>query len=304
MCIRDRVYKARQVSMDRIVAIKVLRTALSRNEVYLERFFREARAAAKLNHSNIVHAIDAGVAGGYHYFVMEFVDGPTVAERINEGPMDEAEALRITHEVAQALSHAQGHGIVHRDVKPENIMLTSDGTVKLADLGLAKSYDTDKSVTVDGRALGTPYYMSPEQARGESTLDTRSDIYSLGATLFHMVTGAVPFDGETSAIVVSKRLTEPVPSPRDLRPEISLATNRLIRRMMSKEPERRYETAEELLEDIEATMRGEMLHPAGHPGGTAAVAAARESRPPAKGGKLGLLIGLSLIHISEPTRPY
>jgi len=285
------VYKARQVTMDRIVAVKVLRPSLSRNEVYIERFFREARAAAKLNHSNIIHAIDAGFAEGYHYLVMEFVDGPTLARRLKDGPLSEAETLKITYQVAQALAHAQDHGIVHRDVKPENIMLTSAGVVKLADLGLAKSFEADSSITVDGKALGTPYYMSPEQARGESGLDTRSDIYSLGATLFHLVTGSVPFDGETPAIVVSKRLTEQTPSPRDIRPDISIATNRLIRRMMATDPANRYQTADELLSDIEAAMRGETLRPLQATTGASAIAASRKSKAAAKPNKLGLVVG-------------
>ncbi|HUU69308.1 MAG TPA: protein kinase [Planctomycetota bacterium] len=254
------VYKARQTAMDRIVALKLLKPSLSRNDVFVERFFREARTAAKLNHPHIVLAIDCGFAEGYHFFVMEYVDGPTVAERLKQiGKFSEQEALKIAHDVAKALAHAEQHGIVHRDIKPENIMLTSDGTAKLADLGLARSYTTDSSVTVEGNTLGTPYFMSPEQARGDTNLDTRSDIYSLGATLFHMVTGRVPFDGETPAVVVSKRLTEPVPSPQQFRPDLSPATNRLIRRMMTKEPERRFQTSQGLLEGIEAAMRGELL---------------------------------------------
>jgi|GEM_PF-224943 len=284
------VYKARQVSIDRIVAIKLLKRSLSRSEVFVERFFREARTAAKLNDPNIVQAIDAGFDQGYHYFVMEFVDGPTAGERLKDGPLDESEALKITRDVAQALAHAQLNGIVHRDIKPGNIMLTGDGRAKLADLGLAKNFEADSSLTVAGKALGTPYYMSPEQARGEANLDTRSDIYSLGATLYHLVTGSVPFEGETPAIVLSKRLSEPAPSPRDRRPELSLAANRLIRRMMAKDPDRRYQTAEDLVADVEAAMRGEMLRADSRTGEHAPVRVGRE-RAARKSSKAGLLIG-------------
>jgi len=278
------VYKARQVAMDRIVAIKVLRPSLGQNKVFLERFFREARVAAKLNHTNVVGAIDAGSAEGYHYFVMEYVDGPTVAEMLKNGPMDEIDALRITHGVALALAHAQKFGLVHRDIKPENIMLTSEGIVKLADLGLAKSSAADMSVTADGSKLGTPYYMSPEQARGSADLDFRSDIYSLGATLFHMITGARPFDGDTPAVVVSKRLTEPVPDPREIRPGISTGLNRLIRRMMQKDPARRYDSIDELIRDIEAVLRGDTLGAAHH-------ARAAEHAPRGRKLPIGLIAG-------------
>ena len=260
------VYKARQVAIDRIVAIKLLKPSLSRNNVFVERFLRESRTAGKLNHSNIIQAIDSGFAEGYHYFVMEYVDGPTVAQRLKQsGRFDEKEALKIALEVATALAHAESLGIVHRDIKPENIMLTSAGTAKVADLGLARSFITDSSVTLEGNSVGTPYYMSPEQARGDANLDSRSDIYSLGATLFHMLTGQAPFNGDTPAVVISKRLTDPVPSPQAFRPELSHATSRLVRHMMAREPERRCQTIRELIEEIKAAIRGELLHvePAG-----------------------------------------
>ena len=251
------VYKARQISVDRIVAVKILPQRLSRNEVYLERFFREARSAAKMNHSNIVQAFDAGFDRGYHYFVMEYIDGPTVADRlVSDGALSEREALTITRGVVAALVHAEQYGIVHRDIKPENIMLTSSGVVKVTDLGLAKSTVADNSITLEGHTIGTPYYMSPEQARGEKHLDTRSDIYSLGATLFRMVTGTVPFGGETPAVVLAKRLTEPTPSPQERRPGLSNAISSLILRMMAKDANRRTCSARELLADIDTILAG------------------------------------------------
>ncbi len=266
------VYKARQISVDRIVAVKILPQRLSHNEVYLERFFREARSAARMNHSNIVQAIDAGFDRGYHYFVMEHVDGPSVADRLRrDGVLDEKEALQVTRDIAAALAHAEKHNIVHRDIKPQNIMLTSDGVAKLADLGLAKRSVEETGVvtategvpadrfvtTAEGHAVGTPLYMSPEQASGERNLDTRSDIYSLGATLLHMVTGVVPFDDEATERILSERQTQSAPSPEELRPDLSPATCRLIRRMMAYDVAERYQSAEELLTEVDTILLGQ-----------------------------------------------
>ena len=171
------VYKARQVSMDRIVAIKVLSKNLSRDKEFVSRFEREARATARLNHPNIILGIDVGEAEGRRYFVMEFVDGRTVGEYLKRGgAMDEKRALLIVQQIARALDHADGHHLVHRDIKPENIMVTRDGTAKLCDLGLAKATNTDSTQTEAGKSLGTPNYISPEQARGDVDVDIRSDI--------------------------------------------------------------------------------------------------------------------------------
>ena len=241
------VLKARQLTMDRVVALKVLPPRLARSEHFVRRFLREARSAAKLNHTNIVQAIDAGCADGYYYFVMEFVDGVTVRQLMRrEGRIKEAKALKIAAGVARALTHAWKRGIVHRDVKPDNIMVTSDGVVKLADLGLARSYDKPTDVTIEGSAVGTPYYMAPEQARGDLNIDTRADIYALGAALFHMVTGQVPFTGITSAAVIAMHLTEPPPSAKDINPCLSDAISELIRWMMAKDPDQRPQTPADL----------------------------------------------------------
>lgn len=296
------VYKARQVSVDRIVAIKILRPHLGRDEAYLERFIREAHAAAKLNHPNVVRAIDAGSADGYHYFVMEFADGQTAAERLKSGPMGEAEALKITREMAKALAHAHSHGVVHRDVKPGNIMLLPGGTAKLADLGLAKTIRADNSVTADGKTLGTPNYMSPEQARGQADLDGRSDIYSLGSTLFHFVTGAAPFLGSTAATVISKLLTEPTPDPQVLLPTISPAVRALIHKMMAKDPAQRQQTADELLADIDAASEGQMPRPPSDgPAGEdkpAALWRRHKALTAAVAGVLALAIGIVAVNLA------
>ncbi|RPI61895.1 MAG: serine/threonine protein kinase, partial [Planctomycetaceae bacterium] len=193
------VFKARQISLDRMVAIKVLPRKLSENPEYVERFYKEGKAAAKLNHANIVQAFDVGEAGGYHYFVMEYVEGHTLHDELAAGKVfEESEALRVIIQIARALEHAHRQGLIHRDVKPKNIMMTPEGVAKLADMGLARGVaDAEAAQAEAGRAFGTPYYISPEQIRGEVHIDFRADIYSLGATLYNLVTGRVPFEAET-----------------------------------------------------------------------------------------------------------
>jgi len=251
------VYKARQVSLDRIVALKVLPPVLARDKAFIERFFREARAVAKLNHPNIVQGIDVGVAEKYYYFAMEYVDGEPVQHILaREGPMAEKRALDIVLQVAQAMHHAHRHDMIHRDIKPDNIMVTAGGVAKLCDLGLAKSLVGDSAVTQAGLAVGTPHYISPEQARGESDVDIRADIYSLGASLYHMVVGRTPYSGSSAAVVMTKHLNDDVPNPRDVRPELSMGLVRLIEKMMAKERRDRYQTPEELIRDVNLVVSG------------------------------------------------
>jgi len=261
------VYKARQVSMDRIVALKVLPPKLAKNEAFVQRFVREARSAARLNHPNIVQGIDVGHAGGHYYFAMEFVDGVTVKDLIQrEGRIEEKKALNIIGAVARALEHAQEHGIIHRDIKPDNIMITRKGVVKLADLGLARSTEKPDTLTVEGTALGTPYYMSPEQVRGETDIDTRADIYALGATLYHMFTGEFAFDGPNAGAIMAKHIAEPLPSPKEKTPALSRAACELIERMMAKDPADRPQTPTELLAEIRDALAGKVrLRPRGRP---------------------------------------
>lgn len=250
------VFKALQVSMDRIVAIKILSRRHSQNERMREKFLSEARTAAKLSHPNIVQAIDVGQEQGYNYFVMEYLDGPTVGHLLKRGgPLDEKRALNIVLQVARALDYAHRHGIVHRDIKPDNIMMTREGIVKLCDLGLARAVHDPDQVRA-GIIAGTPYYMSPEQARGETQLDGRNDIYSLGASFYHMVCGEVPFPGDTAAAVVAKHLTEPLVPPRQRQPLVSEAANHVICKMMAKDKDERYSSAAELIRDLEAVLEG------------------------------------------------
>jgi serine/threonine-protein kinase len=204
------VYKAKQTSLDRIVAVKVLPKRSSENIEFVERFYKEGKAAAKLAHNNIVQAIDVGsTPDGFHYFVMEYVEGKTLYDVMQPPPIGEGrafseqEALDIAIQIADALHHAHQRGLIHRDVKPKNILLTPQGTAKLTDLGLARAADDKEAAESEaGKAYGTPYYISPEQIRGDVDIDFRADLYSLGATLYHMVTGRTPFDGETPSAVM------------------------------------------------------------------------------------------------------
>jgi serine/threonine-protein kinase len=251
------VYKARQVSMDRLVALKILPPTLAKDKEFIERFFREARALAKMNHPNIVQGIDVGVADKYYYFAMEYVDGETVQSILTRsGAIPEKQALHIAQQVAQALHHAFRNGLVHRDIKPENIIVTSGGVAKLCDLGLAKSLAGDSSMTQTGLAVGTPHYISPEQAQGEKDVDIRADIYSLGASLYHMICGQTPYAGSSAAVVMTRHLNDDVPNPRDVRPDLSPGIARLIERMMAKSREDRYQTPEALIKDIELVLAG------------------------------------------------
>ena len=253
------VFKARQLSLDRVVAIKVLPRRLSENQEFVDRFYKEGRAAAKLNHPHIVGAYDVGEAGGYHYFVMEFIDGDTVYELVAKGrPVDEARAIQITLETAQALEHAHANGIIHRDVKPKNIMITKEGDVKLADMGLAREMgDFEAAQAEAGRAYGTPYYISPEQIRGAINIDTRADTYSLGATFYHMVTGKVPFEGRSPSAVMHKHLKEALVPPDHLNPKLSSGIGEIVEVMMAKNADDRYPSMVEVIEDLKSVRRGE-----------------------------------------------
>jgi len=254
------VFKAKQLALDRIVAIKVLPPRLwSENPEYLDRFYKEGKAAAKLNHPNIVQVFDVGEAGGYHFIVMEYVEGHTVYDELAKGKVfEEADALRLIIQIARALEHAHSQGLIHRDVKPKNIMIAPDGTAKLADMGLARvATDLEAAQAEAGRAFGTPYYISPEQIRGEVDIDFRADIYSLGGTLYHMVTGTVPFDGPTPMAVMQEHLREPLVPPDHVNTRLSSGLGEVVEMMMAKEPERRYASTSDLLVDLEAIQAGD-----------------------------------------------
>ncbi|MBI1372021.1 MAG: protein kinase [Phycisphaera sp.] len=254
------VYRAKQVSLDRIVAVKVLPKKFLKDPEYIARFLAEGRAAAKLNHPNIVQAIDVGQSGESHYFVMEYVEGQSVHDRLQEGKYyDEKTALDIIIQTAEALAHAHEKGFIHRDVKPHNIMITKKGIAKLADMGLARQMSDEKAaLEEEGKAYGTPYYISPEQIRGRADIDFRADIYGLGATFYHMITGKVPFDGATPKDVMKRHLKEPLVPPDHIMPNVSAHVSEVIEVMMAKERKERYPSTRDLLADLRAVAAGEV----------------------------------------------
>src|SRR3954466_3879444 len=258
------VYKGRQNSLDRIVAIKVLPKRMSENAEFVDRFYKEGKAAARLSHNNIVQAIDVGSSPkGYHYFVMEYVEGKTLYDMMVPPPhgdghkFSEAEAVDITIQMADALAHSHQRGLIHRDVKPKNIIMTAGGVAKLTDMGLARASDDKEAAESEaGKAYGTPYYISPEQIRGDVDIDNRADIYSLGATMYHLVTGKPPFDGETPSAVMHKHLKQPLTPADHVNTALSAGVGEIIDVAMSKNRDERYQSTEDLLEDLQAVARG------------------------------------------------
>jgi hypothetical protein len=231
------VYQARDTIMGRWVAVKLLAPFLADDKEYIKRFFIEARNAQKLHHPNIVAAYDAGVAQDHKFFIMEFVDGPSLEKILHtKGILPENTALEVTRQVAQALEYAWAHKIIHRDVKPQNILLSEGKTVKLCDLGLSKDVTTDFSLTMTGSVNCSPPYASPEQAQGLKDVDVRSDVYSLGVTLFQMVTGELPFKGHSPGQFLIQHVTEKPPNPLSRNPKLSAQTAKLILRLLDKDP--------------------------------------------------------------------
>jgi serine/threonine-protein kinase len=253
------VFLAEDVRHGRNVAVKVLSRQHAANENFMRRFQREADAAGRLNHVNIARAHSVGEDHGRHFYVMEYCEGETLAARLKRGEVltpDEATAVVV--QVARGLKYAHELGLIHRDVKPANIMMAPNGVAKLLDFGLTKSVDTDDTSfrTQSGVAMGTPHYISPEQARGERDVDGRADIYSLGATFYHLITGDTPYHGSSAFEVVTKHLSEQLPDPRDLQDGISPGVVHVIRRMMAKKPGDRYKDCGELLDDLELVADG------------------------------------------------
>ena len=245
------VYKARQLSMDRVIALKILASELVDDETYVERFLTEAKAVGKLNHENIVAGYDAGYSKGYYFFAMEYINGETILEIMRREKIVAVPfALQTTYQTAKALEHAAKHRIIHRDIKPGNIMINHNGVIKLCDLGFAKISNIDL-LTKKGTTLGTPYYMSPEQCRGLADIDMRSDIYSLGATLYHMVVGKVPFTGRTASEILRKHLVEHLVIPQERRAAIGEYGCHIIEKMMAKQRNDRYESPTELLDELD-----------------------------------------------------
>ncbi|MGD0088376.1 MAG: protein kinase [Planctomycetota bacterium] len=254
------VYQAQDTRTKTVVALKVLPRSRAKDQVFLQRFEHEARAAFELDHPNIVHGLDVGEADGYHFIVMEFVKGRDVYQLLErKGRLGEQEALDILQQIASALDHIHGENLIHRDIKPENIIVTAEGVAKLTDMGLAIDTETmgRRRITRAGIAMGTPFYLSPEQIEGKTEADIRADIYSLGSTVYEMVTGRPPFEGETPAVVMLKHLNEQVPSPREIDHAISLPFCHMLEKMMAKDPAERYQTPAELSADIARVKQGQ-----------------------------------------------
>jgi predicted Ser/Thr protein kinase len=253
-----KVYRARDLTLERLVALKMLAHKLSSDAAFVQRFLKEARAAARLNHPNIVQIYDFGCIDSVYYLAMEFVDGHSLGTYLKRGHFSETESVQIIRHACRALSVAHADGIVHRDIKPDNMMLTSRGEVKLVDLGIAKRIDEDQSLTQTGQAIGTPHYISPEQIRGQKDVDPRADVYSLGATLYHLVTGHTPYSGASGPIVMSMHLVEPLPDPRRFEAGLSEGICRVIRKMMAKDRDERYSDVYALDLDLYRLQCGEM----------------------------------------------
>lgn len=293
------VYKAKQLSMDRLVAIKVLSADLCKDQTFATRFVREARSLAKLNHPNIVSAIDVGECNGVYYYVMEFIEGRSVSDHIKaEGRLQEFRALEIAIEVAQGLSHAARHKMIHRDIKPQNLLLTPDGRVKICDFGLAKQTEMKREesdqVTIATTFLGTPMYASPEQAKGEKEIDVRSDLYSLGATLFYMLTGQPPFNGNSGMEIMAKHLTEPPPSPRRRSPDITDFTCRIVLKLLQKDPAARHQNPDELIADLQRARKSSVIAPSARPGARVSRRIDTRTHPVQKSSAAPIVVGIVL----------
>jgi serine/threonine-protein kinase len=246
------VYLAEQESLRRQVAVKVLRPETTRHEAALERFAQEARAAASLVHGNIVQIHEVACIDGIHFLAEEYVAGPSLkAWLAARGPLDTRQGLAVLGQVAAALARAAEQGIVHRDIKPENLLVTPSGEVKVADFGLARVLSSDVALTQDGMTLGTPLYMSPEQGQGHA-VDARSDLYSLGATAYHLLAGQPPFPGQTPVSVVMAHIQEPLVSLATLRPDLPAGLCAIVERLLAKVPAERFQTPAALLDAVEA----------------------------------------------------
>ncbi|MBG9788209.1 MULTISPECIES: Stk1 family PASTA domain-containing Ser/Thr kinase [Brevibacillus] len=253
------VYKARDLVLNRIVAVKLLRPQFGTDEDFVERFRREAQAVASLSHHNIVNVYDVGQDDDIHYMVMEYIEGSTLKEIITaQGGMMMSEAVRIAMQVCDALDHAHQNQIIHRDIKPHNIMIGTNGRVKVTDFGIARAV-TSQTITQTGSVLGSVHYFSPEQARGGITAE-KSDIYSLGIVLYEMVTGTLPFSGDSPITVALKHLQDPLPEPRKLNPAIPQSLENVIIRALAKDPFQRYKSAREMYEDLETCLSAERRH--------------------------------------------
>ena len=246
------VFRAHDRLLERSVAIKILHEQFGRDDDYVERFRREARSVAQLAHPNIVTVIDRGQEDGRQYIVFEYIEGDNLKALISDGGLPIDEALDYALQVAHALDFAHKRGLVHRDIKPQNVLLNDEGQAKVTDFGIARSLDV-QGVTQTGTVLGTSDYIAPEQARGDQ-VDQKTDIYSLGTVLYELLTGEVPYEGDNFVVVAMKHVNDPVPSVRDRRPDVPYRLDHLVRRAMAKEPDDRFASMEELVGELQACL--------------------------------------------------
>jgi eukaryotic-like serine/threonine-protein kinase len=246
------VFRAHDRLLERTVALKILHEQYTRDDDYVERFRREARAVAQLAHPNIVTVIDRGEQDGRQFIVFEFVEGENLKEIIAHGPVPVRDAVALALQVARALSFAHGRGLVHRDVKPQNVLLNEDGQAKVTDFGIARSLDV-QGVTQTGTVLGTSDYIAPEQARGQK-VDPKTDIYSLGAVLYELLTGEVPFAGDSFVAVAMRHVNEPAPSVLAHRPDCPVRLDLAVQRAMAKDPADRFESMDDFVSELETCL--------------------------------------------------
>lgn len=250
------VFRAYDRLLERRVALKVLHEQYTRDGDYVERFRREARAVARLGHANIVTVIDRGEQDGRQFIVFEYLEGENLKQLLRRtGPLPTRRALELASQIADALSFAHGHGIVHRDVKPQNVLLNGDEQAKVTDFGIARSVDVQQGLTQTGTVLGTSDYIAPEQARGRQ-VDAQSDVYSLAAVLYELLTGEVPFPGENFVAVALRHINEPVPSVLGRRPDVPLRLEAALQRAMAKDPAERFSSMDAFRAELEACLAG------------------------------------------------
>lgn len=265
------VYRAQQKGLDRLVAVKMILASHLASPEHVRRFHEEARASAGLRHPNIVHIHEVGQVHGQHFFTMEYIEGTNLADRIHQGPPAPEDAARLLAKVARAVEHLHRHGVVHRDLKPSNILLDAAGEPYVTDFGLAKVFTPGSEATTTGAVLGTPSYMSPEQAAGQpSRIGPASDVYSLGAVLYEMLTGRPPFHRENPVETLLEVLNGEPMLPREVNPRVPRALELICLKCLARSPEDRYPSAEALADDLEHYLRGEAL----------------EARPPGIGQRL------------------
>ena len=294
------VYRARDDLLGREVAVKVLSDRLSGDRTFVERFRREAQAAANLNHPNVVALYDFGADGNTYYIVMEYIDGQALADIIKtEGPLMPERAAEIGIDVAKALERAHAADLVHRDIKPSNIMLNSSGQTKVTDFGIARALtgQNDQTVTQTGMVIGTAAYLSPEQAQG-APVDQRSDVYSLGCVLYEMLGGRPPFTGDTPLSVAYRHVRDTAEPPSTINPDVPRALDAIVMKALAKNPDNRYQSATELREDLERFLAGQRVHATpllDAPTSTRVLNETAVAPPPPTSSRRGLWVVLTLL---------